>query len=207
MDACFSGITIGEDINYLTDMSDISDEKLVELSVKDDSCYEQLVERYEGKLQRYIMRFIGCSREDAQDIAQEVFINAYRNLNGFNPDLKFSSWIYRIAHNQAVNHVRHNQSRPTMPMEDDKLKQFHSEQDLEKDLGRKMDYDELRAAIDALDNKYKEVLILRYLEEKDYSEISDILRKPIGSISSLISRARKLLLQRVDRQGIKKQDV
>jgi RNA polymerase sigma-70 factor, ECF subfamily len=197
MNTSFCEAIINGDISYYIDMNDLSDEKLVGLSIGDDKYYEQLVERYEGKLQRYIIRFIGCSMEDAQDIVQEVFINAYRNLNGFDPGLKFSSWIYRIAHNQAVNHFRHAKSHPAIAMEDDKLETFPSEQDLEKELGQKMDHSRLRAAIDRLDEKYKEVLILRYMEEKDYIEISDILRKPIGTISSLISRAKKSLFKEI----------
>jgi RNA polymerase sigma-70 factor (ECF subfamily) len=198
MNAGFYGAIINEDISYYIDMNDLSDEKLAELSAKDDKYYEQLVERYEGKLQKYIIRFIGCSLEDAQDIVQEVFISAYRNLNGFDSSLKFSSWIYRIAHNQAVNHFRHTKSHPAMAMEDDKLEMFPSEQDLDKELGQKMDHSRLLAAIDRLDDKYKDVLILRYMEEKDYTEISDILKKPTGTISSLISRAKKMLMKEVE---------
>ncbi len=201
MDAGFCGAIINGDISYYIGMDNLSDEKLVELTISDDRHYEQLVERYEKKLQRYIIRFIGCSQEDAQDIVQEVFINAYRNLNSFDTGLKFSSWIYRIAHNQAVNHFRRVKSHPSTSMEDDKLETFRSEQNLERELGRKMDQSVLRDAIDRLDEKYKEVLILRYMEEKDYMEISDILRKPVGTISSLISRAKKSLIEEVQRQG------
>ena len=72
--------------------ADTTDEKLVTLAATDDRYFEILVDRYENKLQRYIMRFINCSVQDSQDIVQEVFINAYRNLNGFDIGLKFSSW-------------------------------------------------------------------------------------------------------------------
>ena len=191
MDASFCQAIINEGISYYINMNDLSDEKLVELSIGDDNYYEQLVVRYESKLQRYIIRFIGCSLEDAQDIVQEVFISAYRNLNSFDSELKFSSWIYRIAHNQAVNHFRHAKSHPATATEDDKLEVFPAEQDIEKELGQKMDNSQLRSAINNLDEKYKEVLVLRYMEEKDYTEISDILRKPAGTISSLISGAKR----------------
>lgn len=193
-----------KELSYYIDMTDLSDEKLVELTLQDEKHYEEIVERYESKLQRYIVRFIGCSMEDSQDIVQEVFISAYRNLNGFDQDLKFSSWIYRIAHNQAVNHFRRTKSRPATVMEDEKLELFASEQNMEKELGKKMDHSKLLAVIDRLDDKYKEVLILRYMEEKDYLEISDILKKPVGTISSLISRAKKSLLDEIDSDNIDK---
>ncbi|MCL4405505.1 MAG: RNA polymerase sigma factor [Patescibacteria group bacterium] len=178
-------------------MRDISDEKLVGLSLGDDKYYGELVDRYEGRLQKYIVRFINCGIEDAQDIVQETFIKAYRNLNNFNPDLKFSSWIYRIAHNEAVNYFRQAKSHKAIAMEDFKLEVFPSGQDLERELGEKMERSMLLDALSRLDTKYKEVLVLRYMEEKDYMEISDILKKPVGTVSSLISRAKKLLIEEV----------
>jgi RNA polymerase sigma-70 factor (ECF subfamily) len=176
-----------------------ADEKLVTLAATDDRYFEILVERYEAKLQRYIMRFINCNVQDAQDIVQEVFINAYRNLNGFDTGLKFSSWLYRIAHNQAVSHVRRVAVRPTVILEAEKLEALASEINVENELHRKMDDTLLREAVDRLDAKYKDVIVLRYFEEKNYEEISDILRKPSGSVSSLITRAKRLLLKEIQK--------
>ncbi len=173
--------------------SGATDEALVSLALVDDRYFEVLVERYERKLQHYIMRFINCSAQDAQDIIQDVFINAYRNLNGFDTSLKFSSWIYRIAHNQAVNHLRRITARPTVIMDDEAFDALASELNVEHDVGKNMEHAALRAAIGRLDEKYREVIVLRYLEGKSYDEISDILRKPRGSVSSLITRAKKLL--------------
>ncbi len=170
-----------------------ADEALVPLALEDDRSFAVLVERYAAKLRRYVMRFINCSADDAEDIVQTTFINAYRNLNDFDTGLKFSSWIYRIAHNEAVSHVRRTAARSSMPWEDDKLEALASDVDVETDLHRKMDSASVRAAVDRLDAKYKEVLVLRYFEDKSYGEISDILRKPQGSVSSLITRAKRLL--------------
>ncbi|HUZ92704.1 MAG TPA: sigma-70 family RNA polymerase sigma factor [Candidatus Paceibacterota bacterium] len=182
--------------------ADASDEKIAVLAVADDRYFEILMERYEEKLRRYVMRFINCSVHDAQDIVQETFIDAYRNLNGFNADLKFSSWIYRIAHNEAVSHVRHGAARPTVAMEDEKLETLASEINVEGELEKKMDDAKLREAINRLDAKYKEVIVLRYFEEKSYEEISDILRKPAGSVSSLVVRAKRLLLKEIGKNGV-----
>jgi RNA polymerase sigma-70 factor, ECF subfamily len=181
--------------------ADIADEKLATLATADDRYFEILVERYETKLRRYVMRFINCSTEDAQDIIQEVFINAYRNLNGFDAHLKFSSWLYRIAHNEAVNHLRHVAARPSVILEDEKLEALASEISIEHELVRKMDDAALRDAVNRLDAKYKEVLVLRYFEDKNYDEISDILRKPSGSVSSLITRAKRSLLKEVQKDN------
>jgi RNA polymerase sigma-70 factor (ECF subfamily) len=170
-----------------------ADEALVPLAIEDDRYFAILVERYAAKLRRYVMRFINCGPDDAEDIVQNTFINAYRNLNDFDTGLKFSSWIYRIAHNEAVSHVRRIAARAAMPWEDDKLEALASEVDVEEDLHKKMNGAAIRAAVDRLDAKYKEVLVLRYFEDKSYEEISDILRKPQGSVSSLITRAKRLL--------------
>src|SRR5665213_2558213 len=135
--------------------ADTADEKLVALAATDDRYFEILVERYEAKLQRYIMRFINCNVQDSQDIVQGVFINAYRNLNGFDTGLKFSSWLYRIAHNQAVSHVRRAVARPTVILEVEKLEALASEINVENELHRKMDDALLREAVNRLDAKYK----------------------------------------------------
>ncbi len=172
-----------------------ADEALVPLAIADDRYFGILVERYETRLRRYIMRFINCSPEDAEDIVQDTFINVYRNLNGFDTDLKFSSWLYRIAHNEAVSHLRRITARPATPWEDDKLEALASDADVERELHRKMDGTIIRAAVDRLDAKYKEALVLRYFEDKSYEEISDILQKPTGSVSSLITRAKRLLVK------------
>ena len=189
-------------ISEAADTSEAADERLVVLALEDDRYYEIVVDRYEEKLQRYILRFIHCSAEDAQDIVQEVFINAYRNLNGFDAGLKFSSWIYRIAHNEAVNHLRRISARPTVVLDDEKFEALASELNTEAEVGRKMESMALRIAIGRLDGKYREVVVLRYLEEKSYEEISDILRKSPGRVSSLITRAKRLLLKEVEKEGL-----
>lgn len=182
--------------------SDVADEQLVALALKDDRYYEIIVERYEPKLRRYVLRFIHCSEADAQDIIQDVFINAYRNLNGFDTDLKFSSWLYRIAHNEAVSHLRRISGRPTVIMEDETFEALASELNTETEVGNKLEGMKLRTAIGRLDEKYRDVIVLRYLEEKSYEEISDILRKPSGSVSSLITRAKRILLKELKKENI-----
>ena len=120
-------------------------------------------------------------------------------MNGFDTSLKFSSWLYRIAHNQAVSHVRRAAVRPTVILEAENLEALASEINVENELHRKMDDALLRTAVNRLDAKYKDVIVLRYFEDKNYEEISDILRKPSGSVSSLITRAKRLLLKEIQK--------
>lgn len=182
---------------YLQDIKnieEISDEELVALTLKDESVYAVLVERYEEKLTRYILRISGGSKEDVEDTLQDVFISAYKNLNDFDRDLKFSSWIYRIAHNKVISHFRKVTARPkTVTYEGDTqlLNFLASDQDIAKDLERKHAAQDVKAILEELDDRYKEVLVLKFLEEKDYKEISDILEKPMGTVATLINRAKK----------------
>ena len=89
-----------------------SDEELVRKTLDDKRFFAVLVDRYEAKLRRYITRLGVRDPEDQLDVLQEIFLKTYRNLNGFDTSLQFSSWIYRIAHNEAVSWYRKKNVRP-----------------------------------------------------------------------------------------------
>lgn len=171
-----------------------TDEELVALTLKDRESYACLIRRYEAPLTRYVRRISGYSDDDIADILQNAFIGAYRNLNDFDPSLKFSSWLYRIVHNETISHYRRHRARPqTLSVEDgdDVFELLASEVDVARDADRAMTAMHIRAILDTMDTKYREVLVLKYLEDKDYREISDILQKPMGTIATLINRAKK----------------
>ena len=100
-----------------------------------------------------------------------------------------------------MSHLRRITARPSAPWDDEKLEALASDADIERELHRTMDNAAVRAAVDRLDAKYREALVLRYFEDKSYEEISDILRKPKGSVSSLITRAKRLLVDTVKETG------
>ncbi len=180
------------------DTSNKTDEELVALALESQRYFAYLIERYEPKLLRYIFRISSVRQEEAEDILQEVFIKTYLNLNDFNQDLKFSSWIYRITHNQAISHFRKKKTRPQSIMVDENrsmLENLASNMDLNYQIDQKYLKVNLLKAMDSLHIKYREVLVLRYFEHKDYKEISDILKKPPGSVASLLSRAKEKLRQ------------
>lgn len=173
--------------------SNTTDEELVNIALKDNKKYEFLLNRYEAKLMRYIMRVGRLNQEDAKDILQEVFIKTYINLNNFDTSLKFSSWIYRISHNETVNFLRKNKNRTTVDLELDKvlIKTIEEDLSIEEKIDEKYFIEKIKKIIDNLKNKdYRDALILRYIEEKDYQEISDILKKPIGTVATILSRAK-----------------
>jgi RNA polymerase sigma-70 factor (ECF subfamily) len=177
-----------------TNFAEKSDQELVALTLKDNKHYAYLIERYEEKLIRYIIRISHLSKEDAEDILQEVFVKVYQNLNDYDPDIKFSSWIYRITHNETISYLRKMNVRPKMVYFDANpaiLNSLKQDSDIARDTEQKYSDEELLKLIDKLDKKYKIVLILKYFEEKNYREISDIIKRPIGTVATLLDRARK----------------
>ena len=182
-----------------------TDEELIALALENQDYFVCIMERYEKKLISYIIRISGYSREDAEDILQEVFIKIYVNLNSFDDNLKFSSWVYRITHNEVINNYRKKKARPqcAMDLDDEFLNNLAS--DMKTDGHADMQYlkDNVRRVMEKIEPKYREVLVLRFWEDKDYSEISDILKKPMGTVATLLSRAKANFQKELERQNIK----
>jgi|JI8StandDraft_1071087.scaffolds.fasta_scaffold02378_9 RNA polymerase sigma-70 factor (ECF subfamily) len=177
----------------------MTDEQLVLQTLQRKEAFGVLVRRYDEKLMRYIRRLGVFRREDAEDVLQNTFIKAYRNLNGFDSGLKFSSWIYRITHNEAMSFFRSRKARPEGSLVGDSeemLEILPSVLDIEEEAGKSIDGAVMRDALYALDPKYRDVLVLRYFEEREYAEISDILQVPVSTVGTLISRAKKKLKER-----------
>lgn len=181
-----------------------TDEELVKMALNNQDSFLYLVERYEKKLLSYIIRISGFSKEDAEDILQEVFIKVYVNLNSFDDDLKFSSWIYRITHNEVINNYRKKKVRPqsVMDLDDEFLNNLASDLKTDGHIDQRYLKENVAKVIENLDPKYKEILVLRFWEDKDYSEISDILKKPMGTVATLISRAKKKFQEELEKQEI-----
>ncbi|KKP31846.1 MAG: hypothetical protein A2360_02305 [Candidatus Staskawiczbacteria bacterium RIFOXYB1_FULL_32_11] len=177
-----------------------SDPELVELSLKNKEFYGFLIQKYQDKLKRYILRISGGVYNDADDILQDVFIKVYKNLNDYDPELKFSSWIYRITHNETISFLRKVNRKPTTyNFEIDAVKVKTIEEDLTLD--QKLDNlkvkENLLRIISNLDKKYQDVVLLRYTEDKDYQEISDILKKPQGTVATLLRQAKGQLKEEI----------
>ena len=171
-----------------------TDKELLYLTLKDKENYRYLIERYEDKLKWYIVRLSGLKMEDAEDILQEVFLKAYINLNDFDSNFKFSSWIYRITHNETIIYLRKMNSRPKtigLEVNPEFLNTLHADLNEEDNLDLQYFRQNVNKIIDGLDDKYRTVLILKYLEDKDYEEISDILKKPKGTVGILLKRAKE----------------
>ena len=173
-----------------------SDEELVKLTLVNQDNFLFIMKRYESKLLRYILRISGIKKEDAEDLLQEVFIKVYENLNDFDQKLKFSSWIYRITHNMVIDNFRKMKVRPAIAnfnedINNKILANIKSDFDIFKEIDIKYLREGIEKVLKKMDRNYKEVLVLRFFEDKSYEEISDILKKPTGTVSTLINRAKK----------------
>ena len=171
-----------------------TDNDLVKLSLENQDYFRCIVERYEGKLFRYILRISSLNKEDVEDVLQDVFISVYKNLNSFNHNLKFSSWIYRITYNRVISNWRKMKNSPQVLKNEDNLELFNAivdKEDIFKNLTKKDTQKAVNEILGKLKRDYKSVLVLKFLEEKSYLEISDILKKPMGTIATLINRAKK----------------
>lgn len=172
--------------------------ELVKKALVNPDNFALIIERYEKKLLRYLSYSTGVDQGQAEDILQETMIKVYRNLNGFNQDLSFSSWIYRIAHNEALNYLRKNKKQfavVSLDGEDEGnialLKVLANDVDIPAAMAEKELAGKVREILNLMKEDYREFLVLRFLEDYDYQEISDILKKPIGTVGVMLARAKE----------------
>lgn len=178
-----------------------TDQELVRRSLEDPSHYRALVDRYRDRLLRYVLR-LGVTSGDAEDVLQETFLKTYLNLNEYDPQMKFASWIYRIAHNEAVSALRRSNARPQPAATEEELwtiENVADELDLARALDQRLLAARLRDALSALEVKYRDVIVLRFLEDKSYDEISDVLHVPMGTVATLLSRGKARLKEILER--------
>jgi len=152
-----------------------------------------LVLRYEKSIWRYGRKFISDC-DDIEDAVQDIFIKAYKNIQSFDAKRKFSTWLYRIAHNQFVNILKKKKFSPLSLFEFDT---FLPQKLIKDDLQQKVIEKEMRElmgkCIDELDAKYKEPLVLHYFEDLNYREISEIMQIPVSTVGVRLKRGRELL--------------
>lgn len=170
------------------------DEEIVKLVIEGNKeLFGELIDRYETKLTRYVKRFTQ-QEDDVSDIIQVVFIKAYVNLQSFDTSRSFNSWIYRIAHNESVTHLKKRGNEKVSFIDFDTFlpnlfaKETADERTLQREL-REL----LETSLKELSPKYREVLVLYYYDELSYQEISDVLHIPIATVGVRIKRGREAL--------------
>lgn len=172
----------------------LTDEALFFVCRKDIDAFEYLISRYEKKLGNYIRKRSHASSDDIKDILQNVFLKIYKNMYEFDISLSFSSWAYRIAHNEMVDWYRREKIRTTVSLDDDLVERIIEEGDgvLEKVSGdEQKKY--IQKIIAELPEIYQDIILLRYFEDKSYDEIADILMIPPGTVATHLSRGKKKL--------------
>ena len=171
----------------------LSDEELVELvRTKDQELYAEIVKRYQDKLLRYVLYLIK-NRQKAEDAVQNAFIKAFINLMGFSTKKKFSSWIYRIAHNEAINIIKKHRKEILLDKDGWDRHQLLEDRHIHKRVSDRETKEQVKKYLSILPLKYRESITLFYLEEKSYKEISDILRISVGGVGARINRAKKII--------------
>ncbi len=188
----------------LPDISHLSDEQLIIACKKDPELFAALVDRYVPKLTRYIRRRSLATSDDIDDLLQNIFIKIYRNINEYDSSLLFSSWIYRIAHNEMIDWYRREKRRATLSLDDDAhdiVSKLVSDDDHTKRFSNEEQKQYVIRTLNELDEKYKEILLLRFFEDKSYEEIGDILKLPAGTVAVRINRAKKQLQKSIIDHG------
>lgn len=175
----------------------------------DEAAFAVLVETYERFVYHTalrVLRMYGGSAEDGEDVAQNAFLKAWRSLSSFRGDCAFSTWLYRIAVNCARDHCRIASRHPTVSMtqrnEDDEevtidVPVLEGDTVPEFALDRQETIRMVRAAIEALPEDMRAVVLLRDIEELSYADIASLLHLEIGTVKSRLNRARRVLKDRL----------
>ncbi|MCG3158043.1 MAG: ECF RNA polymerase sigma factor SigW [bacterium] len=179
-----------------------TDEDLIERFQQGElAAYEEIVRRYKDQLLNFVFRFLN-NHEEAEDVVQETFLRVYRNRFAYTRIAKFSTWIYTIAGNLARTELRRRKRRRFFSLSDMGLEDrdyeisdevFNPETQANSTLGEEL----IQREISKLSPKFREVIILRDVQELSYEEISKIIRVPIGTVKSRVNRARLRLQNRL----------
>lgn len=179
------------------DINSLKDEEVVILVQNGNKdAFGEIINRYEPKIKRYAYRFFR-DKEEITDVVQDVFIKAYVNLQSYNSAMRFSPWIYRIAHNEFVNKIAWKSIRKFVPIDSDELipMAISAPEDVMKDALNSDEKRLMEQYLSQLDDKYKTPIILFYYDDLSYEEISDVLQIPPNTVGVRIKRGKDKLKQ------------
>jgi RNA polymerase sigma-70 factor (ECF subfamily) len=189
----------------VTHEAQIPDEELVARILEgEESRYAEVVSRYQGRLLAHLTRLVG-SRDDAADLVQEIFLRAFQALDRFNPEFKFSTWIFRIASNAGIDHLRKRRVRtislegPSRGAEEGApVREFASlDLDPQAVLRNKQRRERIDAEIAALPPEFRDLIALRHFAGLSYEEIAQAKNMPLGTVKNKLFRARAVLKERL----------
>jgi RNA polymerase sigma factor (sigma-70 family) len=182
----------------------LSDIELVKQALNgNDSAYTELMNRYKKKVEIIVSRFVK-KEFDVEDLVQEIFTKAFTSLSTFKLEFSFSTWLYKIATNHCIDHIRKRKISTYSLDEELELEEDTVHREI-PDWSKTPDYELLRKekneiihqAINSLPEHYRKVIILRHFEDKSYEEIAKELKLPIGTVKVHLFRARELLYKKL----------
>ena len=179
--------------------SSLEDDKWVQLAVKgDEKAYAELSNKYQKPLYFHIRKMIR-ETDYVEDLVQDIFMKAFKNLKNYKNDYAFSTWLYRIATNHTIDYLRKKKldtfSINTDSSDEDQAPIQLEDEDSHTDdpMIRRQRKNKVHEAIDQLPEKYRLIILKRHIEEKSYQEISEEMDIPLGTVKAHIFRARELL--------------
>ena len=191
----------------LRDFSSATDIDLVATAITGvEGSFEELVRRYQRPISAYVYRMVG-NYESALDLTQEIFIKVYGSLGRYRSEFKFSTWIYKIAHNSAVDHLRRNASHEQSLVKGTEGDRFEipiesRHPSPEQESERKERRIEIEAVVRTLPSNYRELIILRHSQDLSYEEIVEVTGLPLGTVKNRLFRAREMMRQQFLEKGI-----
>jgi RNA polymerase sigma factor (sigma-70 family) len=165
--------------------------------------FEELVARYQDQVYALALRFLR-SPGDAEDLAQEAFLRAFRGLEGFKGEARFSTWLYRVTWNLCADWLRRHRrpGREGGTGLEEAAELADGRSDLEGGLLASEEKRAVRRSVDELDEKYRAVVVLLYYQKLSYEEIAAVLGLPLKTVETRLYRARRLLRESLERQGL-----
>lgn len=185
----------------------VADRELVAQAVAGrEAGFEELVRRYQRPIAAYVYRMVG-DYDAALDLTQEVFIKVYGSLARYRSEFKFSTWIYRIAHNAAIDHLRRHTMREQalfdeVAGEPRELPIAYGRPSPEQEYAGKERRAEVEAVVHDLPASYKELVVLRHAHDLSYDEIAEVTGLPLGTVKNRLFRAREAMRQQFMQRGI-----
>ena len=171
------------------------------------SSFEELMKKYNKKIYGFIYRMVR-SEEVATELTQDFFIKIYRVLAKYSFEYKFSTWAYRICYNLVIDHVRKNQTQVDS-LDDDSVSQkqmLESENFVSEDGFEALAKEELSeyvwGVVNGIPMKYRELILLRYLQGLKYDEIAEVTGLPVGTVKNRIFKAKEILRLEIDKDGM-----
>lgn len=169
----------------------------------DETAYKDLLESYRGAIYNLLYKMVR-NKEETEDLVQEAFIKAFNALPSFNEEYAFSTWLYKIAINNCIDHMRKKRlktysiNKPVQSKDGELDREFpDTSMSPDKRLLATERSNLIETAIDELPENYKVAIVLRHSEEKSYEEIAEILNIPLGTVKARIFRAREMLKKKL----------